>query len=195
MKKNKTSVIILAAVSLLFTAGCSTVKIKDTAGIKLYLQDQGRSEILALDIKTKDKTKKTDAYKNAESLYNRAAGLGNGWTKGIVTDVKFKKEVNVTVQDYQTSPAGLAISQFLLLDSSAPKPATGPVVKPMFSPATITLAALLAKEVIKIIDEQNKKSVADATTVIEQEFQRTSWTTFELTTSEWINTKYGTQKK
>ncbi|MEK6767246.1 MAG: hypothetical protein AABY49_13610 [Planctomycetota bacterium] len=180
MKMNTFSMTIVAFVILVTLSGC--MSIKDTSGIKQYLQDQGRAEIQAVDIKNKNPDKNSPAYKNAETLFNTAAGAGNGWTKGIVFDVKTKREVNISVQDYKDSDAGRSIAAFLSLEPE--------VTIKAFDPVTATVIATFVMSVIDLIQKQNDKQVEAASHAIEEEFSKARWTTFELTTPQWVNERY-----
>jgi hypothetical protein len=155
--------------------------IKDTSGIKQYLQDQGRSEILALDIKAKYK-KKSTTYKQAEALFNQAAGTGDGWSNGILFDAKTKREINVPIQDYKASDAGKSIEAFLKLEPALTTKA--------FDPVTATAIAALVVSVVDMLEKQNNKRVEEAINVIEEQLSKARWTTFELTTYQWVNEKY-----
>jgi hypothetical protein len=44
--------------------------------------------------------------------------------------------------------------------------------------------------VIDLIQKQNNKQVEAAIHAIEEEFSKARWTTFELTTSQWVDEKY-----
>lgn len=180
MKMKIFSMAIVAVGLLVTLSGC--MSIQDTSGIKKYLQDQGRAEILAVDIKTKNPDKNSPDYKNAETLFNKAAGTGNGWTKGIVFDAKTKREVNISVQDYKDSDAGKSIAAFLSLEPE--------VTTKAFDPVTATAIATFVASVIDLIQKQNDKQVEAAIHAIEEEFSKARWTTFELTTSQWANEKY-----
>lgn len=180
MKMKTFGMTIVGIVLLVTLSGC--MSIKDTSGIKQYLQDQGRAEILAVDIKTKNPDKNLQAYKNAETLFNNAAGTGNGWAKGIVFDAKTKREVSISVQDYKDSDAGKSIAAFLLLE---PK-----VTIKAFYPVTATAIATFVVSIIDLVQKQNTKQVEAAIHAIEEEFSKARWTTFELTTHQWVNEKY-----
>lgn len=180
MKTKTFSMAIVAFIVLVTLSGC--MSIKNTSGIKQYLQDQGRAEILAVDIKTKNPDKNSPAYKNAEALFNKAAGAGNGWTKAIVFDAKTKREVNISVQDYKDSDAGKSIAAFLSLEPEERIKA--------FDPVTATAIATFVMSVIGLIQKQNDKQVEAAIHAIEEEFSKARWTTFELTTPQSANEKY-----
>jgi hypothetical protein len=177
---------IVGAVLAVTLSGC--MSIKDTRGIKQYFQGQGRAEILAVDIKAKNPDKNSPAYKKAEILFNRAAGVGNGWMKGIVFDAKTKREVNISIKDYNDSDAGKSIAAFLSLEPE--------ITTKVFDPVTATAidAAIditpFVGAIIDIIQKQNDKRVEAAIHAIEEEFSKARWTTFEQTTPQWINEKY-----
>jgi hypothetical protein len=161
------------------------MSIKDTSGIKEYLEDQGRAEILATVIKDKNPDKNSTAYQNAQELYNNAAGLGNGWTSGILLDARLKRQVDVSVEDYANSDAGKAISEFLAF-----RPGRGYVKTFSVEPGTaITLAAFVVGLIDKI-EQQNDRRLERAIEALEREFSRARWTTFENTTAAWIDNKY-----
>jgi hypothetical protein len=165
------------------------MSIKDTSGIKQYLQDQGRAEILVLDIKSNNKSKETQTFKKAETLFNQAAGVGNGWMRGIVVEARLKKEVNVSVSDYRASDAGKRIASFLALDDAK---ALDPVSETKaFDPVSAVLIATVVVNVIDQLEKQNDARVDRAVQTIEREFSKSQWTTFELTTPEWVTNKYG----
>lgn len=180
MYKRVVYIFIMSLAMSFALSGC--MKIKDTSGIKQYLQDQGKSEILAIDLKSKHKDKKSKTYKEAENLFNKAAGAGNGWTKGIVFDARVKRELDVPVQDYKNSEAGKSIEAFLKLQPGFSAEA--------FDPVTGALIATFALSVVDMIEKQNDKRVEAAIQVIEKEFSKASWTTFELTTPQFVNDKY-----
>lgn len=180
MKMKTFGTAIVGIVLLVTLSGC--MSIKDTSGIRQYLQDQGRAEILAVDIKTKNPNKNSPAYKDAEALFNNAAGTGNGWTKGIVFDAKTKREVSISAQDYKDSNAGKSIAAFLSLEPE--------VTIKAFDPVTATAFAAFVVSVIDLIQKQNDKQVEAAIHAIEEEFSKARWTTFDLTTSQWVNEKY-----
>ncbi|MCM2358297.1 MAG: hypothetical protein NDI77_09120 [Geobacteraceae bacterium] len=161
-------------------SGC--MSIKDTSGIKQYLQDQGKSEIFAIDLKSKIKDKKSKDYKHAETLFNNAAGAGNGWAKGIIFDARVNRELNVPVQDYKNSEAGKNIEAFLGLQPG--------IAAKAFDPVTGALIATFVISVVDMIEKQNDKRVETAIQVIEKEFSKASWTTFELTTPQFVKDKY-----
>lgn len=171
---------IVGAILAVNLSGC--MSIKDTSGIKQYFQDQGRAEILAVDIKTKNPDKNSPDYMKAEALFNHAAGIGNGWTKGIVFDAKTKREVNISIQDYKNSDAGKYTAAFLSLEPE--------ITTKAFDPVTAMAIATFVGSVIDMIQKQNNKQVEDAIHDIEEEFSKARWTTFELTTPQWINEKY-----
>jgi hypothetical protein len=160
-----------------------SIEIKDTSGIKQYFQDQGRAEILALDIKKKNPDKNSSVYKNANSVFNQAAGIGNGWTAGILFDAKIERKVDVSVENYKNSDAGKAVGSFLALDSG--------VRLKLFDPVMAAAVAVFVLTVVDKIEKQNSERVERAIEAIEKEFSRARWTTFELTTPEWVNKKYG----
>jgi|GEM_PF-4326578 len=180
MKMKTFGMTIVGIVLLISLSGC--MSIKDTSGIRQYLQDQGRAEILAIDLKTKNPDKNSPAYKNAEALFNNAAGTGNGWAKGIVFDAKTKREISISVRDYKDSAAGKAIAAFLSLEPE--------VTIKTFDPVTATAIATFVVSVIDLVQKQNDKQVEAAIHAIEEEFSKARWTTFELTTPQWINEKY-----
>jgi hypothetical protein len=155
--------------------------VKDTAGIRQYLQDQARAEMLALDIKGKNLDKQSAPYKKAEALFNQAAGAGNGWTRGIVLEARLKRQIDVSVADYQASDAGKRLSAFLALD-------TDRLLR--FDPVTGLVIAKFVADVIQILENQNDARVERAVTVIETEFSKARWTTFEETTPKWVDEKY-----
>lgn len=182
MKMKTFSMAIVAVVLLVTLSGC--MSIKDTSGIKQYLQDQAKAEILAVDIKTKNPDKNSPDYKNAEILFNKAAGTGNGWAKGVVFDAKTNREVNISVQDYKDSDAGKSIAAFLLLEPE--------VTTKAFDPVTATAIVTFAASVIDLIQKQNERQVEAAIHAIEEELSKARWMTFELTTPQWVNEKYKT---
>lgn len=187
MKTTPVCTIMITLGVLAMSTGC--MSIKDTSGIKQYLQDQGRAEILVLDIKSNNKSKETQTYKKAEILFNQAAGVGNGWMRGIVVEARLKKEVNVSVSDYRASDAGKRIASFLALDDAK---ALDPVSETKaFDPVSAVLIATVVVNVIDQLEKQNDARVDRAVQTIEREFSKSQWTTFELTTPEWVTKKYG----
>jgi len=158
------------------------MSIKDTSGIEKYLGYQGEAEMLAIVIKTNNPDKNSSAYRNAERLYNKAAGAGNGWTSGIVFVAKNKWKVNVSVEDYANSDAGKALSEFLALDSSFKTKS--------FDPVTAAALVTFVTNLIERVGELNDRFVERAVKRLEHEFSRSRWTTFEKTTPEWIDEKY-----
>lgn len=179
MKNTAIRLIVILVVLSFAISGCMTIK--DTSGIKQYLQDQGRSEILALNIKAKNK-KTSATYKNAETLFNRAAGTGNGWTNGILFDAKTKREINVPILDYKASDAGKSIEAFLKLEPE--------ITNKAFDPVTGIAIAAFVVSVVDMLQKQNDKRVEAAIKVIEERLSISRWTTFELTTHQWVNDKY-----
>ena len=141
-----------------------------------------KAEIIAVAIKAENPDKNSTAYQNAKRLYNNAAGAGNGWTSGIVFDARVKRQVNVSVENYSNSDAGKAISEFLALDTRFRARS--------FDPGTAAAIATLVVALIDKIEQQNDQRVERAVKMIEREFSRTRWTTFENTTLQWINDKY-----
>ena len=188
MKNQKHLMMVILNAILLCTSGCMSVK--DTSGIKNYLQDQGKAEILAIEIKDKNPDENSTAYQNAERLYNEAAGAGNGWTKGIVFDARMKREVNVSTEDYTNSKAGKAISEFLSLGSNLTY-----AKKYSFDPVTATTLATFIVGCIDRIEQQNDERVERAIEAIDGEFSRAYWTTFKNTTTDWIDNKYKLSSK
>lgn len=176
--------IILLLTAILISTGC--VKIKNTERITLYLQEQGIAEILAVDIKNK-KQKDMENYKTFEKVYNSAAGTGNGWTKAIITNVRLKKEVDVSVEDYKNSDVAKEISKLQRIAASV----GNEKINKGLDPVTIGLVVLFAKGITGMVIEQNNKEVDRVAQVLEDEFKKVNWTTFELTTQEWIISKYG----
>lgn len=171
---------IVSFVLSLILSGC--MRIKDTSGIKQYFQDQGRAEILAVDIKAKNPDHNSPVYKEAEACFNKAAGTGNGWTEGIVLDAKMKREVNVSIQDYKNSDTGKFIEKFLSLKEERK------INKSGLGTAIVVLPFI--ESLIEKIIEQNEKQIDKAIRNIEEQLSKARWTTFELTTSQWINAKY-----
>ncbi len=178
MKGQKYLTVVLLSAIFLCTAGC--ISIKDTSGIKAYLQDQGKAEILAVQIKAKNPDKNSAAYQNAERLYNNAAGAGNGWTSGILFDARAKHEVNISIEDYKGSDAGKAISEFLARSDK----------RLSFDPVTVAAVATFAIDLLDKIKQQNDQWVERAIGTLEREFSRARWTTFENTTADWLDDKY-----
>jgi len=172
---------IVSFVLSLILSGC--MRIKDTRGIKKYFQDQGRAEILAVDIKAKNPDQNSPEYKEAEARFNKAAGTGNGWTKGIVFDAEMKREVNVSIEDYENSDTRKFIEEFLSLEEEMP------IFKAMGFETAIVLWPFIESLIEKII-EQNEKQIDKAIRNIKEQFSKARWTTFELTTSQWIDAKY-----
>ena len=180
MKRKQYITAVVCAAAMALAAGCG-VAIKDTAGIKKYFEDQGIAEILAIEIKANMPDKNSADYKNAEKLYNRAAGVGNGWTSGIVFDARNKRQVNVSVKDYTNSDPGKALVQFLALGRPTTK---------SFDPVTTAVIANFVMALIDKIEQQNNQRVELVVKQLEQEFSRSRWTTFENTTVQWIDEKY-----
>jgi len=196
--QNYSTVVILSAI-FLCTAGC--LQIKDTSGIKEYFQDQGRAEILAITIKEKYKNKKGSAdYRNADMLYNRAAGAGNGWAKGILYDLRTTSVLDVSIEDYNNSPAAKAISDFLKLDQHPfytmrlafpTKGSHPPYAKDLpADQANLEKIGSSVEKLIEIVKKQHDRWVEQAISVIELQFSNARWTTFENTTTKWIDEKY-----
>ena len=165
---------------MVFSAGCG-VAVKDTAGIKKYFEEQGRAEMLAIELKANTPDKNSADYKNAEKLYNRAAGAGNGWTSGIVFEARTERKIDVSLEDYADSEAGKALAKFLELG--------GPDIK-YFDPVTTAAIANFALALIDKIEQQNNQRVERVVKQLEQEFSRSRWTAFENTTVQWIDEKY-----
>ena len=183
MKRQQYITAVVCAAAMALAAGCG-VAIKDTAGIKKYFEDQGSAEILAIKIKANTPDKNSADYKNAERLYDRAAGVGNGWTSGIVFDAETKRQVNVSVKDYANSNGGKALVQFLALGG----PTT--ITTLSFDPVTTAAIANFVMALIDKIEQQNNQRVELVVKQLEQEFSRSRWTTFENTTVQWIDEKY-----
>ena len=171
---------IVSFILSLILSGC--MRIKDTSGIKQYLQDQGRAEILAVAIKARNPDTNSSVYKEAEASFNKAAGAGNGWSEGIVFDAEMKREVNVSIDAYNNSDAGKSIKAFLSLGEKR--------TTKTFSIETAVVIAPYVKSIIDIIMEQNEKQYEKAIKNIKEQFSKARWTTFELTTSKWIDDKY-----
>jgi len=180
MKRQEYLIAIVCTAVLFCMPGC--MSIKDTSGIKKYLGDQGEAEMLAIEIKANNPDKNSSAYRNTERLYNKAAGAGNGWTSGIVLDARNKQEVDVSVEDYKNSSAGKALSEFLALDSSFKTKS--------FDPVTAAALVTFVTDSIERVGKLNDQFVERAVKRLEHEFSRSRWTTFEKTTSEWIDEKY-----
>jgi len=179
--------IALLLTAILISTGC--VSIKNTKGITRYLEEQGKAEIIAVDMKTKLQQDKEN-YKKFEKIYNSAAGTGNGWTKSIVSNVRLKKEVDVSVEDYENSTVAKEISKLHKIADSV----GNEKINKGLDPVTIGLIIVFANGITEIMIEQNNKAVDRVAQVLEDEFKKANWTTFELTTQEWINSKYWANK-
>lgn len=161
--------------------GCTCVK--DTSGIKRYVLDQARAERLAVTIKAYCADTNSPTYKRAEWLFNRAAGYGTGWANGVILDAKTKGVIDVPISTYEQSETARAIAEFLALDPGPPNKSLDPVFW--------SAVGGLATEITQTIMEQRRKTIAAAIATLEEQLKKVQWTSFENTTEEWINHKYG----
>ncbi|MCQ8181048.1 hypothetical protein NP603_08010 [Methylomonas sp. SURF-1] len=162
------------------------MSIKDTAGIKLYLEDQGKAEIRALNLKSSITDKDSTSYKIAKDLFDEAAGTGNGWANGIVFDAKTKREVNVSVDDYEKSRVSKAIKSFLNFDPGISSKSEREVFDPVSAIAVVTFAV----NTVKTIEDLHNGYVERSIKTLEQELNKARWTSFESITPQSIAEKY-----
>lgn len=172
-------IFILLAVVLLIT-GC--FKVKDTKGVALYLSQQGKCEMLALEIKGKFQ-KGSQQYADAEKLFNEAAADCNGWVASEILEIEGNATVNITEEEVIGSHSYNSMNSFLSFSPDG----KGSLIVSALAQEILDFGT----KIVNFIIELNQKRTDEAIKKIKQELEKTRWPTFAMVDEHWYKHKYG----